>query len=152
MRLAAAAAALAPEPLNPELRANAMEAWGNLKTDLWSHIEREDALIFSCGASGLSAEFIEPIRREEGEIRELVKRIEDNRATDDRELALTQALALAAMALVLDAHIERGESVFHAIRQAAARPRIAPVKPPSTSSHLISVLQGPATPRPRTVI
>src|SRR5712692_9941054 len=57
MRLAAAAATLAPEPLNPELRANAMDAWARLKTDLWSHIEREDALIFSC--RGLSAEFIE---------------------------------------------------------------------------------------------
>jgi hemerythrin-like domain-containing protein len=122
--LGAASASLASDPLNRELYERATQAWSSIKSDLWFHLEVENALVFWWSGLQFSSglDFVGEISREQREIRELVKQIEFGAQKED-EAAVSQARAFVALANLLDRHIERYETrVFLAIRRAIARP------------------------------
>jgi hemerythrin-like domain-containing protein len=124
MTLGAASASLSADPLNSELYERATRAWSSLKSDLWFHLEIENALVFWWSGHQLSSglDFVGELSREQREIRELVSQIESGAQKED-EAAVSQARAFVALTNLLDRHIERYEArVFLAIRRAVARP------------------------------
>jgi hemerythrin-like domain-containing protein len=124
MTLGAASSSLAYDPLNNELHERAMHAWSSLKSDLWFHLELENALVFWWSGHKLSSglDFVGELSREQHEIRELVRQIESGTPKKD-EAAVSQARAFVAVANLLDRHIEHYEArVFLAIRRAVTRP------------------------------
>jgi len=124
MTLGAISSSLAYDPLNSELHELAMRAWSSLKSDLWFHLELENALVFWWSGNRLSrgSDFVGALTREQREIRELVRQIESG-AQKEGEAAASQAHALVAIADLLDRHIEHYETrVFHAIRRAVVSP------------------------------
>jgi hemerythrin-like domain-containing protein len=124
LTLGAATASLASDPLNRDLYERATQAWSTLKSDLWFHLEVENALVFWWSGLQFSSglDFVGEISREQREIRELVKQIESGAQKED-EAAVSQARAFVALTNLLDRHIERYEArVFLAIRRAVARP------------------------------
>jgi hemerythrin-like domain-containing protein len=146
MTLGAASASLSYDPLNSELYERAMHAWSRLKSDLWFHLELENALVFWWSGLQLSSEldFVGELSREQREIRELVRQVESD-AQKENEAAVSKARALVALANLLDRHIERHEArVFPVIRKVAAR-RIEDAfsgSPPSVTSHSLTVVKG----------
>jgi hypothetical protein len=124
MTLGAASASLASDPLNRELHERARQAWSRLKSDLWFHLEVENALVFWWSGLQFSSglDFVRELSGEQRDIRELVKEIESDAQKED-EAAVSQARAFVALTNLLDQHIERYEArVFLAIRRAVARP------------------------------
>ena len=122
--LGAASASLASDPLNRELYERARQAWSSIKSDLWFHLEVENALVFWWSGLQFSSglDFVRELSREQREIRELVKQIESDAQNED-EAAVSQAGAFVALTNLLERHIERYEtSVFLAIRRAVVRP------------------------------
>jgi hemerythrin-like domain-containing protein len=122
--LGAASASLASDPLDRELYARATQAWSRIKSDLWFHLELENALVFWWSGLQFSSglDFVGELSREQREIRELVKQIESGAQKED-EAAVSQARAFVALTNLLDRHIERYEArVFLAIRKAVPRP------------------------------
>ena len=144
MTLGAASSSLAYDPLNNELHERAMHAWSSLKSDLWFHLELENALVFWWSGHQLSSglDFVGELSREQREIRELVRQIESGAQREDKA-AVSQARAFVALTNLLDRHIERYEArVFLAVRRGVARP----VETASGASSLR------VTPRPSTVV
>ena len=86
MTLGAASSSLAYDPLNSELHERTMHAWSSLKSDLWFHLELENALVFWWSGHQLSSgvDFVGELSREQREIRELVKRIESGAQKEGR--------------------------------------------------------------------
>jgi hemerythrin-like domain-containing protein len=124
MTLGAASSSLSYDPLNSELHERAMHAWSSLKSDLWFHLELENALVFWWSGHQLSSglDFVGELSHEQREIRELVRQIESGAQKED-ESAVSQARALVAVANLLDRHVEHYEAgVFLAIRRAVTRP------------------------------
>jgi hemerythrin-like domain-containing protein len=124
MTLGAASSSLAYDPLNNELHERAMHAWSSLKSDLWFHLELENALVFWWSGHQLSGglDFVGELSRERREIRELVRQIESGSQKEDAA-AVSQARAFVGVANMLDRHIEYYEAhVFLAIRRAVTRP------------------------------
>jgi hemerythrin-like domain-containing protein len=101
-----------------------MHAWSSLKSDLWFHLELENALVFWWSGHQLSSglDFVGELSREQREIRELVRQIESGAQKED-EAAVSQARAFVALTNLLDRHIEHYEArVFLAIRRAVTLP------------------------------
>jgi hemerythrin-like domain-containing protein len=124
MTLGAASSSLSYDPLNSELHERAMHAWSSLKSDLWFHLELENALVFWWSGHQLSSglDFVGELSREQREIRELVRQIESG-AQKENEAAVSQARAFVALTNLLDRHVERYEAhVFLGIRRAVTRP------------------------------
>jgi hypothetical protein len=123
MTLGAASASLASDPLNSELHERATQAWSSLKSDLWFHLELENALVFWWSGLQISSglDFVGELSREQSEIRELVRQMESGAQKED-EAAVSEARAFVALTNLLDRHIERYQArVFLAIRRAVAR-------------------------------
>ena len=123
MTVGATSPSLSYDPLNSELYERAWHAWSSLKSDLWFHLELENALVFWWSGHQLSSglDFVGELSREQREIRELVRQIESG-AQKENEAAVSQARAFVALTNLLDRHIERHETlVFPVIRKAAAR-------------------------------
>jgi hemerythrin-like domain-containing protein len=124
MTLGAASASLSADPLNGELYERATNAWSGLKSDLWFHLELENALVFWWSGHQVTSglDFVGELSREQREIRELVRQIESG-VQEEEEAAGSQARAFVALTNLLDRHIERYEArVFLAIRRAVTRP------------------------------
>jgi iron-sulfur cluster repair protein YtfE (RIC family) len=123
MTLGAASASLASDPLNSKFHERATQAWSSLKSDLWLHLELENAVVFWWGGLQLTSgfDFVGELSREQREIRELVRQVESGIQKGD-EPAVSQARAFVALTNLLDRHIGRHETlVFPVIRKAAAR-------------------------------
>ena len=123
-RWAQASSSLAYDPLNSELHERAMHAWSSLKSDLWFHLELENALVFWWSGHQVTSglDFVGELSREQREIRELVRQIESGAQKEDKA-AVSQAHAFVALTNLLDEHIERYEArVFLAIRRAVTLP------------------------------
>jgi hemerythrin-like domain-containing protein len=144
MTLGAASASLSADPLKSELYERAMQAWSNVKSDLWFHLGLENALVFWVSRNQLSRglDFVGELSREQREMRQLVRQIGSGAQKED-EAAVSQARAFVALTNLLDRHIERYEAhVFPTIRSAAAPPvedteaRSAPIvtSPSSTAA------------------
>ena len=120
--LGAASASLAAHPMDAELRRRARRAWSALKTDLWSHLQRETDLVFEWTElrAPASNHFVEEVSREQHKLRELIRQIEAG--APDHEAAHAQARAFVAVVNLLDRHIEwHQQTVFPTIRKTAAR-------------------------------
>ena len=144
--LGAASASLASDPLNRELYERARQAWSSIKSDLWFHLEVENALLFWWSGLQFSSglDFVSELSREQREIRELVKQIESDAHNED-EAAFSQARAFVVLTNLLDRHIERYEArVFLAIRRAVARPVEHAYSFSSTPTNLPRITDGNA--------
>lgn len=122
LRLAFAATRLTSDPGSPAAEERAIEAWDEIRRDLWSHLQIEDG-VFSWGEAhhAISDTLRETIQSERQEMRKLVAALpalssnvdrEPRTAGDDaifsqRPPALAQTLL--ALARKLDSHVERYE-------------------------------------------
>jgi hemerythrin-like domain-containing protein len=146
MALGVASASLASDPLNSKLYDRATQAWSVLKSDLWFHLELENALVFWLGGLHLSngPDVVGELSREQREIRELVRQVQSGAQKED-EAAVSQARAFVALTNLLDRHIEHHEAhVFPFIRKAAAR-RVEDAyggSPPGVTSRPLTVMKG----------
>ncbi len=122
-RMTRAASALASSPADLKLRAEAIDAWMLLKSDLWHHLSQENSLLFSWAGPrpDVPNHLIAAQRRDQRNIRALVQKIGEQRflKTGEWDMKPT-ATALSDLASLLEAHIERDEAaLFPSIRQAA---------------------------------
>jgi hypothetical protein len=76
MTLGATSSSLSYDPLNSELYQRAWHVRYGLKSDLWFHLELENALVFLWNGHQLSSglDFVGELSREQQEIRELVRK------------------------------------------------------------------------------
>jgi iron-sulfur cluster repair protein YtfE (RIC family) len=123
MRMTQAASALAASPADIRLRNEAIGAWTMLKSDLWQHLWRENALLFSWAKpqADLPEHLFAAQSRDQRHIRELVRKIGEQRFLKTGEWDTKPATsALTQLANLLEEHIERDqEALFPAIRQAS---------------------------------
>ncbi len=144
MALGAASASLASDSLNSKLYERATQAWSSFKSDLWFHLELENALgVWWNGLrSGSELDFVGELSREQHEIRELVRQVDADPQKED-QAPVSQARAFVALANLLDRHIERHEAhVFPVIRNAAARRIEEHVSSRESHRADLTVLQG----------
>jgi len=122
-RMTRAASALASSPDDLRLRAEAIDAWTVLKSDLWHHLRQENSLLFSWAGPhpDVPNHLIAAQRRDQRKIRSLVEKIGEQRFLKAGEWDIKpSASALSDLANLLEAHIERDEeALFPSIRQAA---------------------------------
>jgi hypothetical protein len=117
LQLAVAATTLASDP--DALTANqwAVEAWDEIRRDLWSHLQIEDGLVFSWGQAhhAMSGTLLDTLKIERQEMGKLVAALpglspgvgsEPRRAGDRGVFART----LLALVRTLDSHVERYDS------------------------------------------
>jgi hypothetical protein len=92
----------------------AVEVWGDIRRDLWSHLQIEDGLVFSLGKAhhAISGTLLDTLKIERQEMRKLVAALPASWSGADREPQTAGdhgALARTLLALVqtLDAHVKR---------------------------------------------
>ena len=116
MQLAYAATRLTKDPGAIEANKKASQVWDEIRHDLWSHLQIEDELVFSWGQAhqAISGSLVETAKNERQEIRRLMialrafaPRDREPRTDEDHR---TFGETLVALALILDAHVERYET------------------------------------------
>ncbi len=122
LQLAFAATRLASDPGAPAAEERAIEAWDEVRRDLWSHLQIEDG-VFSWGEAhhAISDTLRETIQTERHEMRKLVAALPALSSDVDREPRMARdhaifsqmppalAQTLLALARTLDSHVERYE-------------------------------------------
>jgi hypothetical protein len=138
--LALAASRLAGDNLTLAALQSALEVWNEIRGFLYSHLQIEDALVFSWGEDhqAISSTLIEALKIERQEMRRLVARVsalstehpEQQTNADRRVLAQT----LLALARTLELHIARYDAkVLTSIRRSLftdSKPRFNAVAEP----------------------
>jgi iron-sulfur cluster repair protein YtfE (RIC family) len=114
LQLALAATRLASTPSEPAAKARALEAWDDIRRELWSHLQSEDELVFSWAAAhqALSPTLLATLKVERQEMRSLLAALPDQSSGEScRPEANSDTSAFAkmlrALAQNLDSHIER---------------------------------------------
>jgi iron-sulfur cluster repair protein YtfE (RIC family) len=116
MRLAFAATRLAGDPDAVTANQRAVEVWDEIRSDLWSHLQIEDELVFSWGEAhhAISGTLLDTLKSERQEMRKLVAALPALSSGVDREPRTAGdrgafARALLDLARTLDSHVERYE-------------------------------------------
>jgi iron-sulfur cluster repair protein YtfE (RIC family) len=114
LQLALAANRLATHPDELRAKARASEAWDEIRRELWSHLQIEDALVFSWGTvhQAISKSLLDSVKAEREEMRRLLASMPDVPSGETgTPPALvdygTFARTLTALAQNLDSHVER---------------------------------------------
>jgi hypothetical protein len=112
--LALAASRLARDPSQRAARTRSLEAWDEVGHELWSHLQIEDALLYSWATANhaLSPGLLETLKVERQQMRLLLATLSDLRLNEDRrgesaEDPDTLAETLSALARHIDSHVER---------------------------------------------
>ena len=113
LQLALAATRLASAPNELTARARAVEAWDEIRRELWSHLQIEDELVFSWANShrALTPAMLEALKSDREQMRNLLASLPQLEASDavGPESNLDGAgfaQSLIALAQNLDSHIE----------------------------------------------
>jgi iron-sulfur cluster repair protein YtfE (RIC family) len=114
LQLALAASRLANHPGELTAKATAVEAWNDIRRELWSHLQIEDELVFSWGKEhqAISPALLDALKIERQEMRRLMTALSqlppvDGRGAESVEQYATFARILIALAQNLDSHVER---------------------------------------------
>src|SRR5579872_7198314 len=114
LQLASAATRLASEPDAVTASQRAIEVWDQIRSDLWSHLQIEDGLVFSWGEGhhAVSVTLRKSLKNERREMRNLMAAlrtlspgIERQPPANGEHGAFVQTLL--DLARVLDSHVER---------------------------------------------
>jgi hemerythrin-like domain-containing protein len=128
-QLAFAATRSQRDPESSEAQQDALEAWNEIRRDLWSHLQIEEELVFSWADAhdAIPGTVLDTLKREHQQIRSLIAALperfkreigQDERPSDGVEATET----LLSLATALDSHIERQDGVvLPAILRAAFR-------------------------------
>jgi hemerythrin-like domain-containing protein len=111
-QLALAASRLASDPSERAAKTRSLEAWDEIRRELWSHLQIEDALIYSWAIAhhALSPGLLDTLRVERQQMRDLLSDLrpgEGRRAESNNEDPDTLAQTLSALAQHVDSHVER---------------------------------------------
>jgi iron-sulfur cluster repair protein YtfE (RIC family) len=112
LRLALAATRLASNPGDLTAKARAIDAWEEIRRELWSHLQIEDELVFSWGnvRRALSMTLLDNLKTQRQEMRRLLLAVPDLPADGGQGSdsdAGTLARTFIALAQNLDSHVER---------------------------------------------
>ena len=114
LQLAAAATRLSNHPGEASAKARALEAWDEIRRELWSHLQIEDELVFAWGGAhqAISPALLDTLRVERQELRRLLSLLPDLSSGGGGGAELTEdcgafAGTLIALAQNLNAHVER---------------------------------------------
>lgn len=117
LQLALAANRLATHPDELGAKERALETWDEIRRELWSHLQIEDALVFSWGTvhQAISKSLLDSVKAEREEMRSLLASMPDVPSGETRTpRALVDcgrfAQTLTALAQNLDSHVERYEA------------------------------------------
>jgi hypothetical protein len=167
LQLAFAATTLASDPDALTANQRAVEAWDEIRRDLWSHLQIEDGLVFSWAEAhqAISVALLDILKIERQEMRKLAAALPALSSGLDREPQTAGdrgafARTLLALAQTLDSHVERydGEvlpsilrALFHssvALRRRTVADSSAfaeeAASPPPVTSRLCSSYEWPA--------
>jgi hypothetical protein len=113
-QLAFAATGLANDPAALTAYQRAVAVWDDIRRDLWSHLQIEDALVFSWGEAhhAISRSLLDTLKIERQEMCKLVAALPRSSSGVDCERQTARdggalARTLLALAQALDAHVER---------------------------------------------
>jgi iron-sulfur cluster repair protein YtfE (RIC family) len=114
LQLALAAARLGRDPNEPAAETRTLQAWGEIRRELWSHLQIEDELVFAWGNAhkAVSAELLKNLKVERQEMRTLLARLPELPRGEGYEAEPSEgrhnlARTFTALAQKLDSHIER---------------------------------------------
>jgi iron-sulfur cluster repair protein YtfE (RIC family) len=114
LQLALAATRLASDPKEPTARSRAVEAWDEIRRELWSHLQIEDGLVFSWGEThhAIPPVVLNSLKSDREEMRRLLAALpelepDDSRGSGSTAEGASFAQTLKALAQNLDSHIER---------------------------------------------
>src|SRR5215471_788016 len=116
LQLALAANRLATHPDELGAKTRALEAWDEIRRELWSHLQIEDALVFSWGTvhQAISKSLLDSVKAEREEMLRLLASMLDVSSGETRTPPAlvnygTFAQTLTALVQNLDSHVERYE-------------------------------------------
>jgi len=114
VQLASAATRLATDPDSVTANQRALQVWGEIRHDLWSHLQIEEELVFSWGAAhqAIAETLLDTVKNERQEMRKLMNTLRTLSASAEREAQTAEdrssfAETLLALARMLDSHVER---------------------------------------------
>ena len=114
VQLASAATRLATDPDSVTANQRALQVWGEIRHDLWSHLQVEEELVFSWGAAhqAISETLLDIVKNERQEMRKLMNTLRTLSSSAEREAQTAEdrssfAETLLALARMLDSHVER---------------------------------------------
>lgn len=114
VQLASAATRLATDPDSVTANQRALQVWGEIRHDLWSHLQVEEELVFSWGAAhqAISETLLDTVKNERQEMRKLMNTLRTLSSSAEREAQTAEdrssfAETLLALARMLDSHVER---------------------------------------------
>ena len=114
VQLASAATRLATDPDSVTANQRALQVWGEIRHDLWSHLQIEEELVFSWGAAhqAIAETLLDTVKNERQEMRKLMNTLRTLSASAEREAQTPEdrsrfAETLLALARMLDSHVER---------------------------------------------
>ena len=127
LELALAANRLAGEPSEVTAQGRALQAWDEIRRELWSHLQIEDELVFAWGDThrAISPALLDTLRVERQKMHTLLTTLPElpsaaGRALQNSECCNRLAVTLTALAQNLDSHVERYDTeVLPAILRAA---------------------------------
>jgi hypothetical protein len=114
LQLALAATQLASDPTRDSAKARAVEAWDEIRRELWSHLQIEDELVFAWGDTheAFSPTLVDTLRLERQAMRSLLATLPalplgESCGLESTEHCITFARTLIALAQNLDSHVAR---------------------------------------------
>jgi hypothetical protein len=112
MQLAYGATRLASDSGAIEANQKVLRVWEEIRQDLWSHLQIEDALVsWGAGHHAISSALLDTLNSERQEMRKLIATLRELSSGVDREQATGGRTAftrtLLALARTLDSHVER---------------------------------------------
>jgi len=114
LQLAFAATRLASDPEALTANQRAVEAWDEIRRDLWSHLQIEDGLVFSWGGAhnAIAGTLLDTLKIERQEMRKLVAALPALSSGVDHEPQTAGnrgafARTLLALTQTLDSNVER---------------------------------------------
>ena len=115
MQLAYAATKLAGDGGSIEANQKALQAWDEIRQDLWSHLQIEDEIVaWGEAHHAISGALLDALKSERQEMRQLIATLRELSTAMDREQTAASRIAhgqtLLALTRTLDSHIERYDS------------------------------------------
>jgi len=113
-QLAYAATRLASDPGSVTAAQQVLQAWDEIRHELWSHLQIEEELVFSWGEAhhAISSTLLDTAKNERQEMRKLLAALHEFSPDVDRKAQIAGdvrvfAETLLALARMLDSHVER---------------------------------------------
>ena len=120
-QLALAAGRLASRPGDSAAWTRSLEAWDEIRHELWSHLQIEDELVYSWGESNhaFPGSLLAALSGEREKLRKLLADLPELANNQEPQILTEHRATLLALTAILDSHVERYDGeVLPAIRRA----------------------------------